>query len=379
MATHRKTEKQFSLKDSLFNEAKVKQLASEIEEVNPPFASAAFVREVVSAFPKQELMERIMGIRDALKRHLPEDYKEAVSIILKALPPALDNTKTDDDFGSFIHAPYSYFIAEYGCTKEHLSVSLKALEEITKRFSAEAALRSFINTFPEETYQAVAKWAKSPEYHVRRLASEGTRPALPWAKKIEYNSKVMLPLLDRLHADQTRYVTRSVANHLNDVSKFASNEVLSRLEAWHKAGKQNSRELAFITSHSLRTLIKEGDERALKLFGYTKAKVVAKLSLGETRIKVGEQVEFALTLTNSEKSSANLLVHYVIHFKKANGTLSPKVFFAKKLKLNAGESVIIKKSHSLKPMTTRVLHTGEHVVEVRVNGQKVAVEKFILE
>jgi 3-methyladenine DNA glycosylase AlkC len=379
MATHRKTEKQFSLKDLLFNEAKVKQLASELKAVHPPFAATTFVREVVLAFPEQELMERIMGIRDALRRHLPAEYKDAVAVILKALPEALDNTKTDDDFGSFIHAPYSYFVAEYGCTKKHLSVSLKALEEITKRFSAEASLRSFINVFPEETYVAVTKWAKSPEYHVRRLASEGTRPALPWASKIKYNSAVMLPLLDRLHADRTRYVTRSVANHLNDVSKFAPGEVLARLELWNGLGKQNPSELKFISSHSLRTLVKSGDARALKLFGYTKAKVESKLELARSKVKVGDQVEFKITLTNQEKSSANLLVHYVIYFKKANGSLSPKVFLAKKLKLNAGESVVIKKSHSLKPMTTRVLHTGEHILEVRVNGQKVAAEKFLLE
>lgn len=379
MATHRKTYKQFSLKDLLFNEAKVKRLADEIKTAHPPFASTAFVREVVLAFPEQELMERIMGIRDALKRHLPAEYFEAVAVILKALPEALDNTKTDDDFGEFIYAPYSYFVAEYGCTKKHLKVSLHALEEITKRFSAEASLRSFINLFPKETYQSVAKWAKSPEYHVRRLASEGTRPNLPWAKKIVYDQTIMLPILDILHADKTRYVTRSVANHLNDVSKFAPEEVLGSLAAWQKAGKQNSRELAFITAHSLRTLIKVGDARALKLLGYTNAKLKSKLELTEAKVKVGNQVEFLLALTNQEMAPANLLVHYVIHFKKANGSLSPKVFLAKKLKLNSGESVTIKKSHSLKPMTTRVLHTGEHLLEVRVNGQTVATEKFVLE
>lgn len=379
MATHRKTEKQFSLKDLLFNEVKVRQLAREIKAVHPLFAHTTFVREVVSVFPEQELMERIMGIRDALHRHLPAEYRDAVAVILKALPEALDNSKQDDDFGSFIHSPYSYFVAEYGCTKKHLKVSLYALEEITKRFSAEAALRSFINVFPEETYQAVAKWAKSPEYHVRRLASEGTRPALPWAKKITYEQSIMLPILDTLHADATRYVTRSVANHLNDVSKFAPAEVLARLEMWSREGRQNKRELAFITAHALRTCIKVCDERALTLLGYTKAKVGLTLQLVQGKVSVGDQVEFVLTLQSKEKTPANLLVHYVIYFKKANGSLSPKVFLAKKLKLTPYEEVTFKKSHSLKPMTTRVLYTGEHVLEVRVNGVPVAEEKFILE
>jgi 3-methyladenine DNA glycosylase AlkC len=378
MATHRKTEKQFLLKDLLFNEVKVGQLADEIAAVYSPFRRGDFVQELVLVFPALELMERIGEICDALYKYLPSDYEKAIKIILKALPEPLDNNKSDDDFGDFIYAPYSYFVAKYGCSAKHLDVSHRALEEITKRFSCEAALRYFINAFPDETLAVVNRWAKSSEYHVRRLASESTRPSLPWAKKIVYDKKSFLPILDILHSDRTRYVTRSVANHLNDVSKFAPEEVLRRLETWQKIQKQNPSELSFITAHSLRTLIKDGDARALKLLGYSKAKVDAKLSLTKAKVKVGDQVEFVVSLANKEKFAAKILVHYVIHFKKANGTLSPKVFLAKKLKLAPGEKSIFKKSHSLKPMTTRVLHTGRHILELRVNGIKVAIENFEL-
>lgn len=377
--SYKAIEKQFLLKDYLFNKDKVKKLAAEIAFVYGEFPKDKFVKEIITSFPELELMERIGAIREALYKYLPADYKKAVAIILKALPPALDNNKSDDDFGEFIYAPYSYYVAEYGCTKEYLQTSLMALEEITKRFSGEAALRTFINAFPSETLKVVVKWAKSNEYHVRRLASEGTRPNLPWAKKINYDPKIILPIIDVLHKDKTRYVTRSIANHLNDVSKFAKSEVFALLEKWQKENVQKESELAFITKHSLRTLIKEGDVVALALLGYHKAKVKAELKIKKQKVKVGESVDFSLILESDENSTRELLVHYVIHFKKSNGTLSPKVFFFKKLKISQGKVATLNKKHSLKPMTTRVLYPGAHKLSIRVNGTTVSEDNFILE
>jgi 3-methyladenine DNA glycosylase AlkC len=378
MSAHRKTKKQFLLKDLLFNEAKVKKLALELKSAYPSFDDRGFVKKVVSAFPELELMERIHHIKESLREYLPTDYEESIKIIVSALPPPLDNSKTDDDFGEFIYAPYSYFVAEYGCEKNFLKVSLVALEEITKRFSAEAALRPFINKFPKEILACVTRWSESNEYHVRRLASEGTRPNLPWAKKINYDHQLFLPILDTLHADKTRYVTRSVANHLNDVSKFAPSEVMNLLEKWRSEGKQSQSELSYITKHSLRTLVKEGDERALKILGYNKIRAVAFLRLDKTKIKVGDELKFDLEVEADEIKPSDLLIHYIIYFKKSDGRLSPKVFLLKKTRVNKKEKISISKKHSLKPMTTRVLYSGEHKLEIRINGQKVAEAKFDL-
>ena len=368
MAAHRKTEKLFSLKDQLFNEVKVKRLAGEIRKVYPAFASKEFGKKVVSAFPEQELMERIFGIREALFEYLPKDYPEAVKIIIAALPPPLDPAKFDDDFGEFIYAPYSYYIAKYGCSKKHLKVSLKALEEITKRFSVEGALRDFLNEFPNETLAAVVIWSKAKNYHVRRLASEGTRPNLPWAKKITYNTKAMLPVLDTLHADSTRYVTRSVANHLNDVSKLDADLVIQTLKRWQKEKKQTEAELLFITRHALRTLIKDGHSEAQALLGFSSPKVAVKTMLAKKQLKVGETQSFTVTITNQSQESQSILVHYLIHFKKANGTNAPKVFLLGKKTLGPKETIALTKSHALRPMTTRVLHSGEHHLEIKING-----------
>lgn len=379
MATHKKTEKQFLLKDLLFNFAKVTRLAAEIKAVYPDFDSTGFTKKVVTAFPKQELMERLGGIREGLEIFLPSEYPKALAVILAALPPELDTKNTDDDFGEFIYAPYSYFVAKNGCTKKYLSVSLKALEEITKRFSAEAALRDFLNAFPDETLATAQKWAAHKNYHVRRLASEGTRPNLPWAKKVTIQPKSTLLILDLLHADTTRYVTRSVANHLNDLSKNNTALVVATLKRWQKEGRQTERELGYITKHALRTAVKRGDAAALQLLGFSVPQVaVSELRLERTKVKVGEAVAFSFSLTSTTSKVQTLLIDYLVHFKKANGTHSPKVFKLTNKKIAPGETIVFAKVHNLKPMTTRTLYSGAHLLEVQVNGQSFGTATFEL-
>lgn len=222
----------FSLKDALFNKAKLIKIADEIHAVFPSFKSDEFVSTSLAAFPELELKARISWIRKRLHEHLPSDYREAVSILLKSLPPPLDETKSDDDFGDFIYAPYNDFIAAYGCTKKDLRFSLEALREMNMRFSAEDAIRYFINAFPEETFLVLNAWTKDNHYHVRRLVSEGTRPSLPWSMKVTVPVEKSIPLLSKLYYDKTRYVNRSVANHMNDISKKNPLLVLKTLNEW---------------------------------------------------------------------------------------------------------------------------------------------------
>ncbi len=379
MSKHQKTEKQFLLKDMLFNAKKVAKLAKEIKAVYPDFKRSAFEKKVVSAFPEEELMERIANIRDTLREFLPSDYKNALTIILRALPPELDHEKEDNDFGDFIYAPYSYFVAKYGSRPECVDISLKALEEITKRFSAEASLRDFINAFPDKTMRAATAWTRHKNYHVRRLASEGTRPNLPWAKKIHTTPEMMLPLLDKLYSDKTRYVTRSVANHLNDISKTNPALVVATLKRWQKEGKQTASELTFITKHALRTAVKKGDTEALKLLGFESPAVeLFNLALLPMRVKVGGALTFTFTVESVASKEQTVLIDYLIHFKKANGTLSPKVFKLTTAKLSSAQSLTLKKVHQLKPMTTRTLYSGEHMLEIQINGQSFGKHIFIL-
>lgn len=369
----------FSLKDELYNLKKVEMIASEIKEVYPAFEASRFTKETVAKFPKLELKERIYHIRDMFKKYLPSDYQKAVNILVQSLPQALDPGKSDDDFGDFIYAPYSEYVTAYGCNEEHLDFSLQALREITKRFSVEYAIRDFINIYPTQTLAMLEACAKSENYHERRLASEGLRGKLPWAKKLNIAYDVPLKHLELLYSDKTRYVTRSVANHLNDIAKIDAPLVLETLKRWKKSKKQEPKEMDFIISHALRTLVKQGNEDALAMLGYSKKPPieVKEICLHTPNVTVGEALAFEVEIVAYDDTM--LMVDYVVHFQTKAGKLSPKVHKLKKLKLEKDEKIVLKKKHPFKAnMSTRTLHAGEHVLEVQINGSIVHREKFDL-
>ncbi len=374
-----KTAEKFSLKDALFNAEKVEKIANEIQEVYSEFNAEDFREEVLKAFPQQELKERIYHICNILQMYLPSEYREAVKILLDALPLELDPARVDDDFGDFIYAPYAEYVVAFGCNDVDLDFSLRALREITKRFSVEFAIRDFINQYPDETLAMLESCAKSENYHERRLASEGLRPKLPWAKKVTIDHRLPFRHLELLYGDKTRYVTRSVANHLNDISKIDAPLVLKTLARWKSEGKQESKEMAFILNHALRTLVKEGNRDALALLGYAADPAIkaGEVYVQSSTVKVGEALVFTVELEALEE--VNLLVDYVIHFCTKKGTLSPKVHKLKKFSMQKGEKRLLAKRHLFKAnMSTRTLHAGEHLLEVQINGTIVSQKIFEL-
>ena len=373
------TKEKFSLKDELYNAQKVGLIAKEIQEVYRDFDASSFTTDTLQAFPILELKERMYHIRDMLQKYLPHDYEEAVNILLKALPPELDPSQSDDDFGDFIYAPYGEYVTAYGCNEKYLNFSLQALREITKRFSVEYAVRDFINTYTDETLAMLEECAKSENYHERRLASEGLRPKLPWAKKLIIDYNLPFHHLALLYTDKTRYVTRSVANHLNDIAKIDALLVIETLKQWQTSNKQEPKEMDFIINHALRTLVKKGDEEALALLGYGKSPAinVGDVVLKSDSVKVGKALEFEVSVEALD--DVKLMVDYLIHFRTKVGTLSPKVYKLKKLSLKKGESIVLKKKHPFKAnMTTRTLYTGEYLLEVQINGTVVSQDNFEL-
>ena len=367
------------LKDTLFNPLKVRKIALEIKTIYPDFQELEFEKEVCELFPELELKARIYHIRDMLGKYLPKEYESAVEILLRSLPKELDSTKSDDDFGDFIYAPYSEFVTLHGCREEHLVFSLEALREITKRFSVELAIRDFINFYPEETLKMLGSCAMSDNYHERRLASEGLRPKLPWAKKLTLDHREPLTPLEQLFDDKTRYVTRSVANHLNDISKIDAPLVIETLKRWKASGKQNSKEMDYITNHALRTLVKQGYEDALMLLGYVKEPDirVSNFILHTEHVRIGDALVFDVTL--EAKEDTKLIIDYIVHFRTKAGTFSPKVHKLKKIELKKDTSITLQKKHLFKSnMSTRKLYEGEHKVELQINGMSYKESTFTL-
>ena len=371
-------EEKFSLKDYLFNRQKVTKIAHKIGAVYPAFSTDEFIAAVVNKFHELELKQRVTWIAENFRTYLPDGYREATTILLKSLPDPNDPTKEDNDFGEYIYVPYAEFIAKYGCNKADLPFSLTALKEITQRVSAEDAIRYFINAYPEETIAELLKWTKDPHYQVRRLTSEGTRPKLPWSQKITISADEPIPILDHLYSDKTRYVTRSVANHMNDISKSDPELVLKTLKRWQESNKQNPKEMEYIINHSLRTLIKQGYPAAFTFLNYANNPEVklTNFEIKDRQIKMGTALDFSFSLTAFKDEK--VLVDYLITFQNKKGEMtSKKVFKLKKISLIEGESIHIHKTHLLREkMTTRTIYPGKHNLEIQVNGKILATETF---
>ncbi|PIB24341.1 hypothetical protein BFP76_03750 [Amylibacter kogurei] len=368
----------FSLKDELFNLDRVTYLAELFHAADSGFDRDGFVAAVMERMLDLELMARIGWIAQCLTQFLPDDFANAADRIEAALPPELDPSKSDDDFGSFIFAPLSEYVVMHGLNDQHFERSMALLHAITRRFSVEFAMRHFLIKYPERVLTIFDQWARDDNYHVRRLVSESTRPVLPWGKKVSLDVAQTLPLLDILYADRTRFVTRSVANHLNDVAKNNPALVVNRLRDWRDQGVQDSKEMAWMCKHALRTLIKQGDMNALSLLGYRAKPAVEVLSFeAPAQVKMDDYLELSSQIKAFEDEP--LIVDFIIEFVKSNGERKPKVFKLKQFEMKAGEVAELHKRHRLVAnATTFKLFAGLHRVHLQVNGRVMASADFEL-
>lgn len=367
----------FSLKDHLFNPQTMAQLATEFAAGLPGFDAERFQAEALSGFGERELMERMEWMADCLEGQLAKDFPTMADQLEAAMPAPLDPALRDDDFGQFIHAMPGILAVRHGL-EDHRERALDLLYEATKRFSMEFYIRPFLNRWPEETLARLARWAADDNYHVRRLVSEGTRPRLPWARSVTLETGQRVPLLARLYSDKTRYVTRSVANHLNDIAKKEPELVISLLQEWQQEGRQDAKELAWMTRHALRVLVKQGHAGALDLLGYRgNVPVRASLTLGADSYAIGERLAIGCELATDQ--DLPVMVDYRITFARAGGKTAEKVFKLKVAEIKAGNPLTLSKSHFLKgDATTFTLYPGPHAVVLQVNGQDLARADFEL-
>ncbi|MBV1927259.1 MAG: hypothetical protein KUG62_08870 [Rhodobacteraceae bacterium] len=367
----------FSLKDQLFNAEKVRYLAGLFAAADRRFDASVFETDVTARLAEFELKERINWIADCLEQHLPGPLPDTAGVLRAALPPPLDPSLADDDFGDFIFAPMGEFVARAGLP-DHVDLGLDLIKDITQRFSMEWAIRPFLNAEPDLVLERMAQWARHDSYHVRRLVTEGTRPRLPWGQAVGLDLGQPLDLLDVLHQDPTRYVTRSVANHLNDITKKDPDMALNRLSAWKRKGVQNQDELDWMTRHALRGLVKAGHPQAMVMLGYDPgADLICDISVQPEAVTIGSVLELKCRIESAKEEA--VLVDYILWFRKADGGLRSKVFKLKTAVVKAATPLELTKKHRLKGnATTFRLFPGLHRVQLQVNGQVRASAEFDL-
>jgi 3-methyladenine DNA glycosylase AlkC len=257
---------------------------------------------------------------------------------------------------------------------------LALLAELTPRLTGEFAIRRLLAKDPDRALEAIREWEADPDEHVRRLASEGTRPYLPWAVRVPVlvqRPEATLPILDALYQDSSEYVRRSVANHLNDLARHAPDPVVATARRWLSAADNNTN---WVVRHGLRTLVKKGHPGALALMGFAPASVaVTGPRLDQDRLTMPAELTFAFEISNTGTQEVRLAVDYLVHYRKANGSQSAKVFKICTLTLAPGESRSLSKRHAFRQMTTRVHHPGLHALELQINGAVHGRTEFLLE
>jgi 3-methyladenine DNA glycosylase AlkC len=362
---------------TFFSPTLVRRLASDIARVESAFPSRAFIKQATAGLEDLELLDRGKHIARALAKYLPDSYAEAVDVLLRSLGP---EHSTDELVGvgmaPFFYLPHTIFVAEHGL--DHFDVSMRAQYELTKRFSAEGSIRPYIAKEPERTFVVLRNWARDPNAHVRRLVSEGTRLRLPWAMRVAWldqNPERVIELLDLLKDDPTTLVRRSVANNLNDLGKVHPKLLINTCSAWLQDAP---RERLALVEHALRSAIKRGEPGALRLlgFGNKPSLAVQDVRFQPKRVAIGGKVAVSFALTNKKRASQDLLIDLAVHFVKANGNGSPKVFKLKRVVLKPKGRVELATKISLAVHTTRKPRPGRHGVDVLVNGSAIPLGSF---
>jgi len=353
-------------------------IARALKRVHPSFSLPHFSKGLKDALEPRELKQRMHLLADRIEALLPKHPPELFSILVKTLATDEHDTR---GLRGFLVWPLTEIVARRGLG--HFDEAMAALREMTKCFTAEFAIRPFLREHRQRTFKQLHAWCNDPDPHVRRLVSEGSRPLLPWGGNL---TKLLEPphptlgLLEKLHGDPSDYVRLSVANHLNDFSKHHPDLVIATLSRWRDANPDNPR-LIKLARHACRTLIKAGHAEALEFHGYGSAESLELRSfeLTDATVKTGGSLGYRITLRNSGRIPMKVVFDYAIHHRKANGSITPKVFKGRIRELASGEVWEIIGRHSFKPVTTRVYYPGIHQFEPRFNGKASSSRDFVLQ
>jgi 3-methyladenine DNA glycosylase AlkC len=356
-----------SLLKDRYSTAYARKLAAAVAVAWPRFDTEGYARAVLGdGWGELELKQRMRRLSSMLHRFLPIPYSRQLAVLKKVAPP----------FGGFEGMLFPDFVEQFGL--DDFDASVQALEWFTQFSSSEFAVRPFIVRYGVRMMAVMRRWTSHESEHVRRLASEGCRPRLPWAMalpRFKRDPSPVLPVLEALKADPSDYVRRSVANNLNDIAKDHPEVILAIARRW----LGTSRPTDALVKHACRTLLKRGDRRALELFGYrpSTAVKITGLSLSAASLRIGENLQFQFTMVHGARQPLALRLEYAVDFVKASGRTTRKVFKIAESSFAPGTPRLFERKHPFRDFTTRKHHPGEHRLSVLVNG-KVSAEASLM-
>lgn len=366
-----------TLLKNIYNDLFFAEFGAAAKKSLPQFNQKAFVDAVKQTdWETLELKQRMRRLSTVLQTFFPSNYNKQLAVLLQIMNALPKPSKVT--YASLAYMFLPDFVEQFG--QHDLKRSLMAMEKITPFTSCEFAIRPFLKSHPTQTLQQMLQWSKHPNEHVRRLASEGCRPRLPWGMAIEFLKKDPAPIvsiLNQLKDDASEYVRRSVANNLNDVSKDHPQLVVEIATKWIGKSSQTDR----LLKHACRGLLKNGNSTALGLFGTSKDIPchVSKLVCASSKIRMDESLEFSFDVTLLAKENARLRIEYKVHFMKANGHQQAKIFKISEPMFNPNQTISVNKKHAFKNLTTRKHYPGAHQIVIVVNGIAQEEVSFLLE
>jgi 3-methyladenine DNA glycosylase AlkC len=352
-------------------------VADALCSAHPALDRQAFVADCLPGFDDLELMDRARRIADVMGDHLPADPHESIPIITASLGP-IESGLTG--MVGFRYLPMVLFVGSRGLGA--FEESMTAQYELTRRFTAEFSIRPFLDQHRDATLARLRQWTADPDPHVRRLVSEGTRPRLPWAPRLQQfvaDPAPVLELLELLRDDDSEYVRRSVANNLNDIAKDHPEVVVEVARRWWSDGGTQRRRMV---RHGLRTLVKRGDPGALEVLGLAGAEglAVTASTITPTHPPIGERVRIEVEVTDRRTTGPvrPVAVDVVVHFVKANGATAHRVFKGGVRELAPGATATCSATVSVAQHSTRTHYAGVHRVQAQVNGERTELGAFTL-
>jgi 3-methyladenine DNA glycosylase AlkC len=351
-----------------YNLELIEKLAKIIAVYYQSFNQLNFVSNVFNNdWKKKELKQRMRHIANCLNEAIPMSYNKQIDILKNTAP----------HFSGFLAMVFPDFVEVYGLND--FDVSMDALTHFTQYSSSEFAVRPFIIKYPSQMINQHLTWSKHKNYHVRRLASEGVRPRLPWAMALPMFKKdatPIIPILNNLITDEHEYVRRSVANCINDISKDNPQIVLEIINKW----QNKSAEIDWILKHASRGLLKKGNSDILNSFGLNdqiKTKLDF-LQIDKNKIPIGGALLFKFGITLLEKQDTKVRIEYKVYYAKANGKQSPKIFQIGTYTLKPNEVFEVNKKQLFANLTTRKHYVGLHKISIVVNGKEMGNIEFEL-
>jgi 3-methyladenine DNA glycosylase AlkC len=334
----------------------------------PGFKSLIFDK----SFAGKEWKDRMKHTTVVLHSVMPTSFPKAVKVIEQLITEL-----RKEGYGealAFMFLPD--YIETYGL--DDFKTSVKAFEMITQFISCEFAVRPFLLRYGQQMIDEMERWSRHKSAQVRRLASEGSRPRLPWAMAIPALKKdpaSLLPILENLKQDASESVRRSVANNLNDIAKDHPDIMIQLAKQW----SGQSKETDAIIKHGSRTLLKQGHPQILKQYGLDGKHIhISDLTTEQLKVAIGEHLTFNFTARNSSKKEQMVRLEYGVYYQKSKGHLARKVYKISERIYQPSEEINITRKQSFKLITTRKFHTGKHQLSIIANGEEKVVVDFEL-